>query len=160
MGRKDKYPETESFIYHNQNPKHRITGDCCFRAMSCGLNQDYNETVMEMAKTMCKTGYALNDTKGECAYMKEKGWCQHKQLKHDNGTKYTGKQFASWLSYNFPNGEIGNVICHIGGHHIVCFKPTYHGDGVNCRYKCHDIWDSTDGTIGIWWTKENKEGCI
>lgn len=153
MKRQEKYPETASFIYHNQNPKHRITGDCCFRAMSLGLDQDYNETVREMAETMCKTGYALNDVKGECAYMDEKGWYKQKQLRHDDNTKYTGKQFADWLSMNYPNGEIGNVICHIGGHHVVCFKPTYSGEGYNCRYKCHDIWNSTSGTIGIWWTK-------
>lgn len=153
MGRHRIYPETASYIYHNQNPKNRITGDCCFRAMSLALNQDYNTTVREMADTMCKTGYAMTDSKGESAYMAEKGWHKQKQLKHTDNTKYTGEQFASWLSINFPNGEIGNVVCHIGGHHTVCFKPTYSGDGINCRYKCHDIWDSTYGTIGTWWTK-------
>jgi hypothetical protein len=153
LKREAKYPETYSFIYHNQNPRNRITGDCCFRAISLGLNQDYNTTVLEMAQTMCRTGYALNDTKGESEYLKEKKWVKHNQLKHEDGTKYTGKQFANWLSINYPNGEIGNVICHIGGHHIVCFKPTYHGEGFNCKYKCHDIWDSTEGCVGIWWTK-------
>lgn len=152
MKRTDKYPETESFIYFNANPKNRVTGDCTFRAIATALSQDYNETVMEMAATMCKTGYALNDTKGETAYLESKDWVKHKQPKHNDNTKYTGKQFAAWLSINYPNGEIGNVICHIGGHHIVCFKPTWHGDGINCRYKCHDIWDSTDGTIGNWWS--------
>ena len=88
MTRAEKNPETRTYIYHNQNPKNRITGDCCFRAFSLALNQDYNTTVREMAETMCKTGYALNDTKGECAYMKDKGWYKHKQLRHDNNTKY------------------------------------------------------------------------
>lgn len=152
MTRKQRYPETDSFIYHNQNPKNKITGDCCFRAISLGLNQDYNLTVMEMAKNMCNTGYALNDSKGEESYLKSKGWIKHSQLRKEDNTKFTGKQFATWLSINYPHGEIGNVICHIGGHHTVCFKPTYHGDGFNCRYKCHDIWDSTSGCIGTWWT--------
>lgn len=153
MKRIDKYPETASFIYHNQNPKNRVTGDCVFRAMSLALNQDYNQTVMEMAENMCKTGYALNDTKGEETYLASKNWIKHKQLRHEDNKKYTGREFASYLSINFPNGEAGNVICHIGGHHIVCFKPTWHGEGFNCKYKCHDIWDSTCGTVGIWWTK-------
>lgn len=153
MKRIDKYPETASFIYHNQNPRNRVTGDCVFRAMSLALDQDYNQTVMEMAENMCKTGYALNDTKGEETYLASKNWFKHKQLRHDDNKKYTGREFASYLSINFPNGEAGNVICHIGGHHMVCFKPTWHGEGFNCKYKCHDIWDSTMGTVGMWWTK-------
>lgn len=155
MTKAEKYPETSSFIYHNQNPKHRITEDCEFRAISLALNQDYNTTVLEMASIMCETGYALNGAKGEAAYLTKKGWIKQKQLKKSDGTKYTGKQFANWLSINFPNGEIGNIIAHIGGHHVVCFKPTYHGDGFNCRYKCHDIWDSTDGCIGNWYSMYN-----
>lgn len=154
MKRSDRYPETSSFIYYNRNPRNRLTEDCAFRAFSLGLDQDYNKTVLEMAQHMCKTGYAMDGTIGEGSFLtKEKKWIQHRQLKHDDGTKYTGKQFADWLSINYPNGEIGNVICNIGGHHVVCFKPTYHGDGFNCRYKCHDIWDSTGGCVGIWWTK-------
>ena len=155
MKREKKFKETDTFIYYNANPKNRITGDCSFRAIATGLEQDYNQTVMEMAQHMCKTGYAMNDSKGENSYLtKVKGWIKHSQPKHDNGTKYTGKEFAIWLSLKYKNGEIGNVICHIGGHHTVCIKPTYHGDGFNCRYKIHDIWDSTDGTIGTWWTEQ------
>lgn len=153
MKRLDRYPETSSFIYYNRNPKNRITGDCAFRAISLGLNEDYNKVVMEMAENMCKTGYALNDAKGEESYLETKGWVKHKQLRKDNNKKYTGTEFANWLSVNYPNGEIGNVICHIGGHHIVCFKPTWHGEGINCRYKVHDIWNSTAGCVGNWWTK-------
>lgn len=153
MKRTERYPETSSFVYYNRNPKNRVTGDCTFRAISLGLNENYNTIVMEMAQNMCKTGYALNDTKGEESYLDTKGWVKHKQLRKDDNTKYTGTEFASWLSVNYPNGEIGNVICHIGGHHMVCFKPTWHGDGINCRYKCHDIWNSTAGCVGNWWTK-------
>ena len=154
MKRIDKYPETTSFIYYNRNPKNRITGDCVIRAISTALDKDYNETIRELAEIMCKTAYCMLDHKGYGEYLKSKNWIKHPQLKHNDNTKYTGKQFATWLSVNYPNGEIGNVFCHIGGHHVVCFKPTYHGDGINCRYKCHDIWDSTDGCVGNWWTQK------
>ena len=129
MKRKDKYPETASFIYHNQNPKNKITADCVIRAVSLALDQDYNETIKEMCNLMIKTGYAYNDDKGIDAYLKEKHWIKNKQLRHEDNTKYTGDQFATWLSLNFPRGEIGNVFCNIGSHHVVCFKPTFHGEG-------------------------------
>ena len=153
MKRIDKYPETAYFVYHNQNPKNKHTEDCVFRAFSLGLDQEYDKTVLEMAKIMCETGYSMIGAKGESAYLKSKAWIKNKQLKHDDGSKYTGKDFAAWLSIKYPNGEIGNVICHLGSHHTVCFKPTFHGDGINCRYKCHDTWDSTGGKVGVWWTK-------
>ena len=63
--RMEKYPTTSTFVYNNVNPKNRITGDCVFRAFALAMEQDYNTTVMEMAELMCKTGYALNDSKGE-----------------------------------------------------------------------------------------------
>ena len=133
--RQQKYPDTDTFHYYNANPKNRITGDCAFRAISTALNQDYNQTVMEMAEVMCKTGYALNDKKGEEAYLKTKGWIKHSQPKHADGTKYTGAEFCKEFE--------GTCVAHIGGHHIVCIK-----DG-----KVLDTWNSTDGCIGNYWTK-------
>lgn len=137
MKRQEKYKDTSTFHYYNANPKNRITGDCVFRAFSLAMNQDYNTTVMEMAKLMCETGYALNDTKGESKYLERKGWVKHSQPKKWDGTKYTGEEFCKIFK--------GTCIAHIGGHHMVCIK-----DG-----KVWDIWDSTDGCIGNYWTKEN-----
>ena len=145
MKRSDKYPETKSFVWFNANPKNRITGDCSFRAISTALGQDYNTTVMEMAEMMCKTGYALNDSKGEEKYLESKGWVKHRQPRKSDGTKYTGKEWCDWLN-RYTNG-CGNIVCHIGGHHIVAIIQK---DG---QYKVHDTWDSTDGCIGNYWTK-------
>lgn len=155
MRRPDKYPDTEYFHYHNENPKNRITGDCAFRAIAKGLEQDYRTTVMEMAQMMCETGYALNDKKGEDKYLKSKGWGKHYQPKKPDGTKYTGKEFCRLLEqYSNPrfgkNTLRGNVIAHIGGHHIVVFVREE-----NRKYRCYDIWDCTEGCIGNFWVKED-----
>lgn len=138
MKRQDKYPETKTFHYHNANPKNRITGDCVFRAFALAMNQDYNITVMEMAEMMCKTGYVMNDSKGESKYLESKGWVKHKQPKKPDGTKYTGKEFCEMIAKKNQR-----YIAHIGGHHMVAI--------VNC--KVWDIWDSTNGCIGNYWTK-------
>lgn len=138
MNRTTKYPETSTFRYFNANPKNRITGDCVFRAFTLAMQQDYNKTVMEMAELMCETGYALNDKKGEERYLAKKGWVKHSQPRKADGTKYTGKEFCEQLALKNQR-----YIAHIGGHHMVAIV----GGKVN------DIWDSTDGCIGNYWTK-------
>lgn len=126
-----------------------------FRAFTLALDQTYTETVMEMAELMCKTGFAMNDRKGEEKYLEMKGWEKIPQPRHKDGTKYTGKEFCnmlqSWLDakelhgYEYDDGVIisPRIIAHIGGHHTVAII-----DGQVC-----DIWDSTDGCIGNYWIK-------
>ena len=136
--RSEMYPETSTFKYYNANPKSRITGDCVFRAFAFAMQQDYNKTVMEMAELMCKTGYALNDKKGEERYLELKGWVKHSQPRKADNTKYTGEEFCKKLVKKNQR-----YIAHIGGHHMVAIV-----DG-----KVNDTWDSTDGCIGNYWTK-------
>lgn len=156
MNRQKKWPNTATFRYFNANPKNRITGDCAFRAISVGLEQDYNQTVMEMAELMCKTGYALNDLKGEDKYLASKGWKKMKQPRHKDGTKYTGEEFCKviqkWVYEDGLHGQewddgiviAPRIVAHIGGHHIVAII-----DGV-----IQDIWDSSHKTIGNYWIEE------
>lgn len=134
--RQEMYPDTDVFHFYNANPKGRITGDCEFRAISTGTGKSYNECVMEMAELMCETGFALNDWKGEMAYMKRLGWKKNPQPRKQDGSKYTGREFCKLHPH-------GTYIAHIGGHHIVAII-----DG-----KIQDIWDSSDGCIGIYWTR-------
>lgn len=153
MKREEKYPETSTFMYFNANPKHRVTGDCWLRAVCTGLGEDYNKVLKEMCDVHLKTGYEMSCDRAVDMYLASKGWVKHRQPRKDDNTKYTGEDFCHWLSVNYPNGRLGNVICNIGGHHMVAIKPTNHGDGINCRYKVLDIWNSTRGCIGNYWTK-------
>ena len=138
MTRQEKYKDTETFHFYNANPKNRITGDCTFRAVATALEQSWEETVMEMAELSCKNGYALNDTKGTERYLECKGWIKHRQPKKADGTKYTGAEFCKLLVD--PDKR---YIAHIGGHHIVAIVDR----------RVYDIWDSTGGCIGNYWTK-------
>lgn len=153
MRRQDKYPDTSTFHFYNANPKNRITGDCTFRAICTALEMSWEAVVMEMAATSCRTGYAINDPKGIAKYLEEKGWVKHTQPRESDNTKFTGQRFCNWLSINYKAGEVGNVIANIGGHHIVAINPTNSGDGFNCRYKIHDIWNCSEKCIGNYWTK-------
>ena len=140
--RQEKYPETTTFKYHNQNPKNRITGDCAFRAISLATGKDYNTVVREMAEIQCKTGYALNDKKGIERYMESIGWIKCKQPRDEFNQKYTGKDFC----YKLQDANILEpIVATIGGHHIICIR-----DG-----KINDIWDCSNKCIGNYWKKGN-----
>lgn len=132
MNRQTKYPETDTFHFYNANPKGRITGDCAFRAVTVMLQQDYNQTVMEMASVMCSTGYALDDTKGMEAYMKTKGITKQKQPRKKDGTKYTVSEFCKQIAN--PNKR---YLLSLANHFVAV---------VDC--KDWDIWNSTGNTVG------------
>ena len=138
MTRQDKYPETRTFHYYNANPKNRITTDCVIRAVATALDQDYNMTVIELAEMQCDIGYDDGDVKLYDKYLQSKGWVRHKQPRKANGKKYTGKEFCLKLAKKDVR-----YVANIGGHHIVAIV-----DG-----KVNDIWDSTEGCIGNYWTK-------
>lgn len=151
MKREDKYPDTSTFHYFNANPHKRITGDCIIRAISTATGIPYNDVVMEMAKLQCETGYDADGLIDR--YLKSKGWIKNKQPKREDGTKYTGKDFCKVLQKHFPLDVDGamtfdgieithRIVANIGGHHIVAIM-----DG-----KVWDIWNSTDGCIGNYWT--------
>lgn len=152
----DKYPDTKTFRYFNANPKGRITGDCRIRAIATACEVPYNQVVMDLAKIQCETGYDQTANQGISILMEQYGWTKHKQPRKKNGKKYTGKQFCvvqqKWLK---DESLIGNewddgiviskrIFCNIGGNHEVAII-----DG-----KVWDHWDSTDGCIGNYWTKE------
>ena len=148
MTRQTKYPNTDTFLFFNANPKNRITGDCVTRAMSLAMEIPYNDLVMDIARFNIETGYVAYYHQEK--YLDSKGWVKHNQPKHEDGTKFTGKEFCAYLNELSKRKKIGNVIAMIGCHHIVCIKPS-----VNGKYKVHDIWDSSVHCIGRWWTKES-----
>ena len=151
MKRTEKYPDTNTFHYHNENPKNRITGDCTFRAIATATEKSWEDVVMEMAKLSVETGYAINDKKGIEKYMEKLGWVKKKQPRKYNNTKYTGKEFCEIQQKYLDTGVKiidginidSHILASIGGHHIVAIVSG----------KVNDIWDSTGGCIGNYWVK-------
>lgn len=148
MKRQDKYPETSTFHYHNQNPRGRITTDCVIRAISTATEIPYQQVVMEMAKLQCETGYDDGDAKLYDLYLKTKGWLKHKQPRKLDGTKFTGKEFCEAADESYELLD-RSIVANIGGHHIVCIKANTFQEG----HKVWDTWDSTRGCIGNYWVK-------
>lgn len=127
---------TSYFKYYNANPKNKKTTDCVIRAICTALDQSYEQTLREMIELQIKTGYDTSDVKGFGKYLESKGWIKQKQPRKSNNTKYTGWEFVKIFN--------GVCVANIGGNHTVCIKEG----------KVYDIWDSTDGCIGNYWTKE------
>jgi hypothetical protein len=150
-----KYPETSSFLYHNANFKGLTkAGDCVIRAIATALDQTWEQTVRELAEVSIRTGYMLNMPQCYGKYLEEKGWKKQKQPRKADNSKYTGREWCTWLSVNDPHGETGNIIANIGSYHTVAIVPTNHGDGINSRFKVLDTWDSTRGCIGNYWVSK------
>lgn len=143
MTRQQKYQDTSTFHFYNAHPKNKITGDCVIRAICTAMGRPYNEVYEELFRYSLKCGYMLNDKKCYERYLEEQGWRKHKQPRKDDNTKYTGEEFCREVkeyTFNYPD----HIIAHIGGHHLVAI---IYG-------KVYDIWNSTDGCIGNYWTKE------
>lgn len=134
--RLEKYPDTDTFHFHNENPKNRITCDCAYRAIARGTGIPYNEVVMGLARLHCETGFECTDKRTMEKFLKEHGWVKHKQPRKADNTKYTGREFCREFR---PK----RAVAMIGGHHMVAIV-----DG-----KINDIWNSTDGCIGTYWTE-------
>lgn len=141
MKRTDKYPETDVYSYHNENPRGRFTGDCTFRAVALATGKSWAQVVREMAEMSIETGYAINDKKGIERYMASIGWTKYPQPKKPDGTKYTGAEWCKRCRERFGDEPI---VCTIGGHHITCIKGG----------KVRDIWDCTKKCVGNYWAKE------
>lgn len=146
MNRQSKYPDTKTFHYHNANPKGRITGDCRIRAITMATGIPYNDVVMELAKIQIETGYDQCANQGIAIFMKRIGWVKQKQPKKADGTKYTGKEFCKVQQKGISENDIvisSKIFANIGSHHEVAIV----------NGKVWDIWNSTDGCIGNYWTK-------
>ena len=137
MRREEKYPNTSTFKFHNENPFNKYTTDCVVRAIALATGEQWGYTMSMLVNTSFKTGLMFNDKLCYGKYLESEGWIKQKQPRKIDNTKYTGVEFCEQLS----NGR--KIIAHIGGTHIVAII----GD------KVYDTWDSTDGTIGNYWVK-------
>lgn len=144
MKRQEKYKDTQTFHFHNQNPKGKYTADCVKRAISHATGVPYNDVVRELAEWQCRTGLDAGEKRLHTKYLESLGWTIHSQPRKDDGTKLTGVDFCKWLNKTHC---ASNVIANIGGHHIVAIVP------VDGKFKVCDTWNSTKGCIGNYWTK-------
>ena len=136
MKRSKKYPTTETFIFTNTNPKGLLTtGDCVIRAISIATGKEWKEVVMGLAETACETSFSPLSRENYDVYLTRNGWKKMPMPKHENGTKYTAKEFCK-------EHKTGTFVCNIAGH-TFCVK----------NGRVHDTWDVSkfNKRLGNYW---------
>lgn len=142
MDRSEKYPNTPTFRFHNQNPKNKFVSDCVVRALSTALGRDWDTVLTELTEIAIKTKAMPNEKATYKEYLKAQGYTMQKQPKKENGKKYTSKEFCEQLQDDpWPfTGKEGHahtpIIAHIGVHHIVAIVEGQVWDTWNCTGKC------------------------
>lgn len=137
MKRIQKYPETETFHYHNANPKGRIGGDCVIRAIAVFLGITWEQCFREMTEVALKHYALVDEPKTYVAYLQEKGFAKMPQPRKADNTKYTGKEFCEEIA---KDGK--RYVVSMANHLSLVFNK-----------KIWDIWDCTGKTVGNYWVK-------
>ena len=138
MRRQDKYPDTATFHFHNENPKGKYAGDCVVRAIAQALNQSWEQTYRELTEVGIRLGCLIDEIGCYDSYLTSKGWIKCKQERKPNGKKYTGIEFCDKIA---QKDKV--YIIHIGTGHI----------SVVVDKKVNDTWDCTGGCVGNYWIK-------
>lgn len=128
--------ETETYTYHNANPKNKLTGDCVLRAIATFTDQPYQKVLSDLVDLQIKTGYMINDKKCYEKYLSILGYEKQKQPKHFDNTKYTGSEWAKLCKETKVT-----CLCRIGSHHLTVIK-----DG-----KFQDIWNPSNKCVNNYW---------
>lgn len=138
--RQSKYPDTDTFHFHNANPKGKYTTDCVERAICTALDLPYEQVVRDLAELQIALGVSATDAGCYDKYLARHGYVQCRQPKHEDRTKYTGNQFCTLIAE--PDKT---YVANLGSHHVVAI--------VNA--KVYDTWNSTYGVIGNYWCRKD-----
>ncbi len=146
--------DTDTYHFHNENPRGRRTGDCAYRAVSTAVGISWNEAVRGLAEKAIETGYSPDS--GECInkFLDGYGFSKMKQPRKADGKKYTGAELCEWLTKHDTGGKFGAMLISIGTYHVACIAPI--ADEAckgKIKYKIHDIWDSSTDCVGNIWVK-------
>ena len=158
MPRQEKYPDTSYFNYYNHNPHNRKCDDCVFRAIGDAMDMPWAYAVRILTKIGLINGYPAGDKNTYVSFFKMTEIEKCKQPRKADNTKYSGKEWLTYLNDNYINlyKDVYAIVAHIGTHHIVCIKPIE--DTRNqMNFVVRDIWDSTNGAIGNYFVITNKD---
>ena len=131
-----------NFFRYNSNPKGWKTGDCVVRAVSTAMEASYRqESWSSVYSDLCAIGAKKcrmpNDPHIYGQYLKDHGFIQMKQMKHENGTKYTIEEVI--------NAYPDDVLLIHCAHHLTCAV----------RGNLYDTWNCMYRTAGKFWRLSN-----
>lgn len=147
------YPETDTFHWHNENPRGRLVDDCVVRAIARATGSSWDDTFEALVSLSRVMRVMPNERTLFARLLDSMGWEKHPRPLKPDRRRYTGAEFCRLLSKQHPKGDTGPIVAHIGIHHLVCIVPMEAEGRTGCQYKVLDTWDSTNGRVGNYWTK-------
>lgn len=129
--------DTETFVYHNENPRKISASDCVIRAIAKATGKTWEETY----HGLCLVGLSIKDipnaTRTYKRYLKQEGYEMKKQIKNEKGNKITAIQFIELFGQ-------GTYILNLRGHVTTVI------DG-----KIYDTWNCGRQYVGNYWKIKN-----
>lgn len=136
---------TETFNFHNENPKGKKTTDCVVRAIAFITQKGWAEVTKELCGFAIKYSQDAADPLLYHKYLESLGFMKCKQPRQYNADdgfqtkKYTGAEFCRSGMLAAKQG----CVAHLGGNHLTAIKDN----------KIHDIWNGSHKCIGNYWIK-------
>lgn len=132
--------DTDVFKFNNPNPKNNRTTDCVVRAIALATHRAWGTVYREMFEFSFERGRMVGDATLIDLYLKHLGWVKHPSPRRPDNHRYRGYEFCREYIPQHLAGK--TIIANIGAEHIVAII-----DG-----RVNDIWNSTNGAIGNYWT--------
>lgn len=127
----------DSYVHYNANPYNNLVGDCTVRAISAVLDQDWEQTYVDL----CLKGFLMRDMPSANrvwgSYLRDKGF-RRDILPDECPDCYTVRDFCE----DHPTGK---YILAIQGHVVAVL------DG-----KLYDSWNSGNETPIYYWQRKEE----
>lgn len=127
----------DSYVHYNANPSNNLVGDCTVRAISAVLDQDWEQTYVDL----CLKGFLMRDMPSANrvwgSYLRDKGF-RRDILPDECPDCYTVRDFCE----DHPTGK---YILAIQGHVVAVL------DG-----KLYDSWNSGNETPIYYWQRKEE----
>lgn len=126
----------------NLNPKGWKTGDCVVRALAGANNMSWESTYLTLCEIGAKKCRMPNEKHTYEQFLKDRGWTKYKMPRHNDGTRFTVKEFIEGLP---PYHKSKPIVISVAKH------LTYTKDGI-----LYDLWNCGSKSVGNYWIKENQ----
>lgn len=122
------------YKFHNENPKNLLrASDCVVRALAFTLDKKWDNVLRDLTEIALELKNTPTSDQVFEEYLKRQGYPKERQLRKEDGTKYTVDEFAEYK-------DEGTFIVRVAGH-LTSIKDGY----------VYDTWDCRHKTTGNYW---------
>ncbi len=122
------------FIFHNENPKGRVSSsDCVIRAIAKATGKSWEDVLTGLFEVGLKIKDVPSSKPVFQKYLEQQGYRMQRQPRKPDATKYTVEEFANKFSKGAYIVNLANRLsCVVDG-------------------KIYDTWNCKDKSVGNYW---------